>query len=114
MTSLGFGHVSAVICLAHPEVVIGSLRQRDRRRYAEAAAWRKAKGEQRLLAQMISRGEGDRGTSLFVKRTDRRFVAADGTAAQREEEAAMLLDPASRLTSAGRYGTGPAGEEPTS
>jgi fatty acid synthase len=112
MTSLGFGHVSALICLAHPETVTSALRRREAARYAQVAAWRRARGEQRRLAQMIGRaGETDGRRPLFAKRTERRFASADGTEAQREEEAAMLLNPDSRLGSDGRYRVLP-GERP--
>ena len=101
LTSLGFGHVSAVVCLAHPAVVVAALPETERLDYETRSAQRSAKGEQRRLAQMIGTAEG----TFFVKRTDRRLSGADGTLAQRDAEASMLMDPAARLVDDERFGS---------
>jgi enoyl reductase-like protein/3-oxoacyl-ACP reductase-like protein/3-oxoacyl-(acyl-carrier-protein) synthase/acyl dehydratase len=98
VTSLGFGHVSAVALLLHPEAFRARLSPEARIAWEEAVAER-LEGASRRRAEVLM-GE----TPHFHKRQTRRFMAADGTAAQADEEAAMLLNPAARLDPAtGRF-----------
>lgn len=89
LTSLGFGHVSAVVALAHPEVFLAAVPEGRREDYLARAGRRAAIGEQRRLRRML--GEGGP-----LRRADRRLGTDDPTQA-RESEAAVLLDPAARL-----------------
>ena len=96
VTSLGFGHVSAVVALAHPDVFLGAVPAARRDDYLRTAAARRARGAQRRLAARLGRpGQ--------VRRTDRRFGPPGP--AEREAEAAMLVDPSARLGSDGAYRT---------
>ena len=91
ITSLGFGHVSAGILLLHPEVFCMSLPESEREEYRERAQRRQRRGEYRWEA--IKMGD----ETAFTRIQHRRFKAKDGTSAQGEEEAAMLLSPSSSL-----------------
>ncbi len=91
LTSLGFGHVSAVALVLHPAAFAAALdpeAEADwRARVAERAAW-----SRRRRAAILMGAEPH-----YRKRTGRRFAAADGTPAQAAEEARALLDPGARL-----------------
>ncbi|WP_320670855.1 polyketide synthase [Patulibacter defluvii] len=91
VTSLGFGHVGALLALAHPDVFLAAIPDDQREDYRARAAARRADGAQRLLAARF-------GRPLVVRRDDRR-IAADGDDAggAREAEARAILDPATRL-----------------
>jgi fatty acid synthase len=96
VTSLGFGHVSALLALAHPDTFVAALPADQRDDYVRRAAARRARGERSRLAVR-------HGMAPPLRRTDRRLgldpadaPAADPTSA-REAEAAALLDPATRL-----------------
>ncbi len=97
VTSLGFGHASAIALLLHPAAYVAML-DAERR-----AAWQASAGDKLRQARQrqarIWMGE----ESLFERRSDRRFAAADGSPAQVAEEAAMLLAPTSRLGEDGVY-----------
>ncbi len=98
VTSLGFGHVGALVLLAHPGVYEAALSP------AERATWQ-ARAEQRLrqgrrrLAQMLMGGK-----PLFERRSHRRFDAHDGTPAQFDAEAQLLVDADARLGDDDRFG----------
>lgn len=102
VTSLGFGHVSAVVALVHPaafEAVLAAERGQD-----TAATWRErangrlTAGARHVEAGMLGRRE------LFTRIDDRRFASADHDADTiGDAEAAMLLDPNARLGEDGLY-----------
>ena len=94
LTSLGFGHVSAVVALAHPEVFLGALEPRQRAAYQAAARDRRVAGARRQLAAQYG------GEPVLRRRTDRRLGAGDA-ADQRAVETSVLLDAAGRLPGAG-------------
>jgi len=86
VTSLGFGHVSAVVALAHPDVFAAAIAPERRAAYLAQAHQRQVVGaRQRLAAQHD-------GAPVLARRTDRRL--GRGTAqALRDREARLLLDP---------------------
>lgn len=93
LTSLGFGHVSALVAVAHPDVFVGSLSQAQRAQYQARARDRRVAG---ALAQL---GAQYGGEPVLRRRTDRRL--GGGSAEQvRDREAEVLLDPAARLPGA--------------
>ncbi|WP_369831040.1 fatty acid synthase subunit beta domain-containing protein [Corynebacterium sp. 13CS0277] len=93
VTSLGFGHVSALIALVHPEVFATAVAQQ---RGADAAdAWRAADRDRRASGRLrILRGMHG-GAPLYTRPVDRNLGATG--AAAKEREAAVLLDPDARL-----------------
>ena len=101
LTSLGFGHVSAVLCLAHPGVFSAALNGRGQD-HAESAARRRLVGQRRRLA---NRYEVE---PAYTKRVDRRLVGDDDSDERHEAEVRLLTDPAVRLGGDGTYLTGPA------
>lgn len=100
VTSLGFGHVSSLIALAHPGVFEATLVSQEGQEahdeWRERALARLANGAHDLEAGMLGRGD------LFAPAPDRRLPEEGGDVA-REAEAAMLLDPKARLGEDGRY-----------
>ena len=96
LTSLGFGHVAALVALVHP----GAFEQAVALAHGEDAAhaWREqatarlGAGTRQLAAGMIGHAP------LFEEIDGRRF---SGDA--HEEEAAMLLDPEARLGANGNF-----------
>ncbi|WP_321780505.1 polyketide synthase [Schaalia cardiffensis] len=99
LTSLGFGHVSALVALAHPsafETRLAAERGED-----AAAAWRETasrrlrEGRARLEGAMIGR------EPLFEPIEGRRLPESQAHAV----EEALLLDPDARLGASGVYGT---------
>ena len=88
VTSLGFGHVSAVVAIAHPAAFAAALPTARREAWLEAARDRRVAGEARLLDAMTG------GAPLYAKPVGRRFGDAS---TERRDEAAMLLDPDARL-----------------
>ncbi|MSP92865.1 MAG: DUF1729 domain-containing protein, partial [Myxococcales bacterium] len=104
LTSLGFGHVGAIVLVLHPDAFRASLAEADRSEWDRRATLRSEAGRRRMARVLM--GE----TPLYERRTHRRFRAADGSDAQQDEEAALLLDGSARLQADGRYGSGrPAG-----
>ncbi|QXQ15692.1 DUF1729 domain-containing protein [Skermania piniformis] len=97
LTSLGFGHVSGLIAVSHPEAFVASLPAADREGYRRRAAERVAAGRQRLAAAMCG------GPALYERPADRR-LGSDGAAAH-ELEAQVLLTPHARLGADGAYRT---------
>lgn len=96
LTSLGFGHVSALIVVAHPGAFVASLPTADRAAYLEKASARLVAGEARRLDAMHG------GAPLFEKAEKRRFADAD-LVATKADESAMLVDPEARLGEDGVY-----------
>ncbi len=90
-TSLGFGHVSALLLLVHPAAFSHALSPEARAAWQARAAARTDSAATRWREVMLGRAP------LYDKRTDRRFAAPDGTPEQRREETHMLFDPAARL-----------------
>ncbi len=91
LTSLGFGHVSAVALVLHPAAFAAALDAETEADWRARVAERQAWSTRRRAAILM--GE----EAHYTKRTGRRFVAADGTACQTAEEARVLLDPHARL-----------------
>ncbi len=100
VTSLGFGHVSSLLALAHPGAFEAALAaaagEEARQAWRERALDRLQTGLHDLEAGMLGRGD------LFTPAPDRRLPAEGGQVAK-EAEAAMLLDPEARLGVDGRY-----------
>jgi fatty acid synthase len=94
VTSLGFGHVSGLIALVHPQAFLASLDEEQREAYQRRAAGRVLAGQRRLASAIAG------GRPLYERPADRRF---DHNAPEKRQEAEMLLDPASRLSQDGVY-----------
>ncbi len=94
LTSLGFGHVSGLVALVHPQAFLATLDAEQRRDYQERAQARVLAGQRRLASAMAG------GRPMYERPADRRF---DHDAPEKPQEAAMLLDPAARLGSDGAY-----------
>ena len=94
LTSLGFGHVSGLVALVHPQAFIASLDPGQREDYQRRADARLLAG-QRRLASAIAGGE-----PMYQRPPDRRF---DHDAPEKRQEATMLLNPAARLGDADTY-----------
>ncbi|HEV7362016.1 MAG TPA: acyltransferase domain-containing protein, partial [Mycobacterium sp.] len=88
VTSLGFGHVSGLVALVHPQAFIASLDPSQREDYQRRADARLLAG-QRRLASAIAGGE-----PMYQRPPDRRF---DHSAPEKRQEASMLLNPDARL-----------------
>ena len=99
LTSLGFGHVSGLIAVVHPEAFIASLPADEREAYRARRGERLRDGQQRILAAMCG------GDPAYARPSGRRF---DDEAAQTEtaQEAALLLDADARLDAQGAYRQG--------
>ncbi len=96
LTSLGFGHVSAMVAVAHPGAFVASLSKSQKDAWLAAATARLVAGEARRLDAMTG------GAPLFEKAEKRRFASAD-MADTKADETAMLVDPAARLGDNGVY-----------
>ena len=96
LTSLGFGHVSAIVALVHPgafeQAIANASGEEAARQWRERASERLAAGHRQFHKGMIGHAP------LFEEAEGRRF---DGDA--HEQEAAMLLDLDSRLGENGVY-----------
>ncbi|KUI01765.1 type I polyketide synthase [Mycobacterium sp. IS-3022] len=88
ITSLGFGHVSGLIALVHPQAFLAALSPEERAQYKQRADARVLAGQHRLASAIAG------GKPLYEKPADRRF---GHDAPEKRQEAEMLLDPASRL-----------------
>lgn len=98
LTSLGFGHVSAVALVLHPDAFLAALSPAQATDWQARVATRATTTTRRRAAILM----GD--TPAYHKRTHRRFLAPDGTPAQATEEAHLLLDPTTRFDpTRGRY-----------
>ena len=87
LTSLGFGHVSGLLAVVHPQAFLASLPADERADYEARAAQRRVDGRMRLVESMCG------GEPMYERPADRRF-GAEGV---RELEAATMLDPDARL-----------------
>jgi fatty acid synthase len=94
VTSLGFGHISGLIALVHPEAFLASLDAEQRAAYTQQANARVLAGQRRLASAIAG------GRPLYERPADRRF---DHRVREKPQEAAMLLDSASRLGEHGFY-----------
>ena len=95
LTSLGFGHVSGIIAVAHPAAFVAALAPEDRDDYLERAQRRTIDGRSRVVEAIYG------GRPAYQRPEGRRL--GDGSDQQRSREAAMLLDPQARLGSDGVY-----------
>ncbi|WP_102142350.1 type I polyketide synthase [Mycobacterium hubeiense] len=88
VTSLGFGHVSGLIALVHPQAFLAALSPEQREAYKQRADARVLAGQRRLASAIAG------GPPMYERPADRRF---DHDVPEKRQEAAMLLDPAARL-----------------
>ena len=87
ISSLGFGHVSSVLALAHPAVFTAAMNSTDAQDYCSRADNRHRQGRSAQLAARYGRGP------VLQRRRDRGFPKKDA----RAEEATLLLDPTQRF-----------------
>ncbi|MET4048844.1 MULTISPECIES: fatty acid synthase subunit beta domain-containing protein [unclassified Rhodococcus (in: high G+C Gram-positive bacteria)] len=92
LTSLGFGHVSGLIAVVHPQAFLEAVPADRRADYIARSNERRIAGQRRLISAMVG------GDALYERPEDRR-LGHDGTPAKasRELEADMLLTEAARL-----------------
>ncbi|AZA11986.1 type I polyketide synthase [Corynebacterium gerontici] len=94
VTSLGFGHVSALVAVVHAGAFEEALRQQRGqdalRQWQERAAQRREEGARRILDGM------HHAASLYERPKDRN-LGEGGAKVQKEREAAILLDDGARL-----------------
>jgi len=88
VTSLGFGHVSGLVALVHPQALLATLDAEQRDDYKVRSDQRVMAGQRRLASAIAG------GRPMYERPADRRF---DNTDSEKRQEAEMLLDPASRL-----------------
>ena len=88
VTSLGFGHVSGLIALVHPQAFLATLDSEQRDAYVERAEQRTLAGQRRLASAIAG------GRPMYERPDGRRFSHDEP---EKRQEAAMLLDAASRL-----------------
>jgi fatty acid synthase len=88
LTSLGFGHVSGLVALVHPQAFIAALDPEQRSDYQRQARARLLAGQRRLISAIAG------GAPMYQRPPDRRF---DHDAPEKPQEAAMLLNPDARL-----------------
>ncbi|HET7073869.1 MAG TPA: fatty acid synthase subunit beta domain-containing protein [Mycobacterium sp.] len=88
LTSLGFGHVSGLVALVHPQAFIASLDADQRADYQRRADARVLAGQRRLASAIAG------GAPMYQRPPDRRF---DHHAPEKRQEAAMLLNADARL-----------------
>ncbi len=101
LTSLGFGHVSGLIAVVHPQAFTESVPADRRDAYLEQAQKRRVDGQRRLAAAMCG------GADLYERPADRRFGGdAVPAKAARELEADVLLSEAARLGDGDVYQSG--------
>ncbi|OKH71787.1 hypothetical protein EB72_22480, partial [Mycobacterium sp. SWH-M1] len=94
VTSLGFGHVSGLIALVHPQAFLATLTPEQRATYTAQAQERTLAGQRRLASAIAG------GRPMYERPEGRRF---DHDQPEKAQEAAMLLDTASRLGENGMY-----------
>ncbi|MFW0787361.1 fatty acid synthase subunit beta domain-containing protein [Gordonia sp. CPCC 206044] len=94
LTSLGFGHVSGLIAVVHPEAFVATLDSDQAKEYRRRSAERARNGNQRLLEAMC-------GVEPAYQRPPNRRL--DASVDEHDAEAALLLDPSVRLSSGDRY-----------
>jgi fatty acid synthase len=90
VTSLGFGHVSGLVCVAHPQAFIESIPEDKRAEYLAAAHAREVAGRVRISSAMHG------GDALYERPADRRVSS-------RDDESALLLSNDARLGEDGVY-----------
>ena len=88
VTSLGFGHVSGLIALVHPQAFVAAMDPAQREAYQRQASDRVLAGQRRLASAMAG------GRPMYERPADRRF---DHESPEKRQESAMLLNPAARL-----------------
>ena len=88
VTSLGFGHVSGLVALVHPEAFMATLDDEQRADYQRRAEARLLAGQRRLASAIAG------GRPMYERPADRRF---DHEVSEKRQEATMLLDPNARL-----------------
>ena len=96
VTSLGFGHVSALIALVHPEAFVAAVA--SERGDDAAQAWHKA-AEARERAGLRRLEEAMRGGAALYERPIERNLGGGDADAVTEREAAVLLSESARLRS---------------
>ncbi len=96
LTSLGFGHVSALLAVVHPGAFVAALETGRREAWLRRATDRLKAGEQRRLEAM-------HGGDPLYRRPERRRFAETDIDVVRDDESAMLLDPRARLGESGVY-----------
>ena len=94
VTSLGFGHVSGLVALVHPQSFLAALDPAEREDYQRRANARVLVGQHRLASAIAG------GPALYERPADRRF---NHDSPEKRQEAEMLLDPESRLGEDGWY-----------
>ncbi|WP_083313772.1 type I polyketide synthase [Corynebacterium sp. HMSC066C02] len=94
VTSLGFGHVSALIALVHPSAFFAALAREQGEGVAEA--WRVAAAD-RELRGLRRLEEGMRGGPSLYERPVKRNLGAGTADEVAEREAATLLSESARL-----------------
>lgn len=94
LTSLGFGHVSGLVALVHPQAFIAALDPAQRDDYQRRADARLLAGQRRLVSAIAG------GPPMYQRPPDRRF---DHDEPEKPQEAAMLLNPDARLGADGVY-----------
>jgi 3-oxoacyl-(acyl-carrier-protein) synthase len=98
VTSLGFGHVGAIVCLLHPFFFWRMLGEPERADYAARMRARTRRASQRLQAAVGGHA------SMYVRRSERPFVGREGSLAHLRHEAESLTDASVRLDPlSGRY-----------
>ncbi|MBP2451125.1 type I polyketide synthase [Mycolicibacterium lutetiense] len=88
ITSLGFGHVSGLVALVHPEAFIAALDPAERDDYRKRSEQRTLAGQRRLAGAIAG------GRAMYEKPADRRF---DHDVPEKRQEADMLLNADARL-----------------
>jgi fatty acid synthase, bacteria type len=88
VTSLGFGHVSGLVALVHPQAFLATLDDGQRADYQRRADARLVAGQRRLASAIAG------GRPMYERPADRRF---DHEVPEKRQEAAMLLDAEARL-----------------
>src|SRR5271156_3760439 len=88
LTSLGFGHVSGLVALVHPQAFLATLDADQRADYQRRADARLLAGQRRLASAIAG------GRPMYERPADRRF---DHEVSEKRQEAAMLLDAEARL-----------------
>jgi fatty acid synthase len=94
VTSLGFGHVSGLVALVHPQAFLAAIDPAEREDYQRRANARVLAGQHRLASAIAG------GPALYERPADRRF---NKDSPEKRQEADMLLDPESRLGEDGWY-----------
>jgi fatty acid synthase, bacteria type len=88
VTSLGFGHVSGLVALVHPQAFLAALEPDQRADYQQRSDARLLAGQRRLVSAIAG------GRPMYERPADRRF---DHEVPEKRQEAAMLLDAEARL-----------------